>query len=439
MRKQFLGTISALLGIVTLAGARTPATEAARATALETVGVSRASGSVINIEITTRDATVPSVMTLPHPARIVVDLPHVLADRFAPIPIQMNGVKRVRIGTDFTAKTTRVVVDLVTLCRYQLVAGSGHRLILKLDPTSPAPLADETAPDAPVQTTSLAPSPSPPSQSVRDAPNPQTVAEPALSPGEQASAAPAAMPGGYAAGTIQEQSAANLGRDESATPVKFSAEAAAIFNQRCTACHTYGKGIKVGPDLKGVTGRRQRDWLLKFIHSSSQMIQSGNPIATALFAQFKQQRMPDWTDLSEKQISDILDYLAIGGPEIKPEDERNAETATAAETENGRKLFYGEARMQHGAPACASCHTVAGTGMRGGTLGPDLTNVYFRYQDVALTTFLLHPCFSWAAAKPDVYLTARESFALKAFLRVAASKTATRAASLDNASGGTAR
>jgi len=435
MRKQFLGTISVLLAVVTLAGARTPGTEAA-ATAIETVGVSRASGGVISIEITTKDATVPVVTTLPHPARIVVDLPNVLADRFEPIPIQMNGVKRVRIGTDFTAKTTRVVVDLAALCRYELVAGSGHRLILKLDPTSPASQGDETAPGAPVETASLHPSQSPPSASAAGAGSQQTLAEPAFSPTKEAPAAPAAAPGGYAAEKLQEQSAGNLERGEQ-TPVKFSAEAAAIFNQRCTACHTYGKGIKVGPDLKGVTERRQRDWLLKFIHSSSQMIQSGNPTATALFAQFKQQRMPDWTDLSEKQISDILDYLSVGGPEIKPEDERNAETATVAETEAGRKLFYGETRMQHGAPACASCHTVAGTGMRGGTLGPDLTDVYVRYQDVALTTFLLHPCFSWAATKPDVYLTATESFSLKAFLRVAAGKTPARAATL--ASGGKPR
>src|SRR5262249_18267231 len=130
--------------------------------------------------------------------------------------------------------------------------------------------------------------------------------------------------------------------DENAGGAKFSVEAAATFNGRCTACHTYSKGIKVGPDLKGVNERRKREWLLKFIHASSTVIKSGDPTATALFAQFKQQRMPDWVDLSDKQINDILDYIAIGGPDIKPADERNAETATAAETETGRKLFFGE-------------------------------------------------------------------------------------------------
>jgi protein SCO1/2 len=45
-------------------------------------------------------------------------------------------------------------------------------------------------------------------------------------------------------------------------------DAKKVFNQRCTACHTFGKGVKVGPDLKGVTARRQRPWLLKFVRSS---------------------------------------------------------------------------------------------------------------------------------------------------------------------------
>lgn len=208
--------------------------------------------------------------------------------------------------------------------------------------------------------------------------------------------------------------------DEAAGP-RFSAEAAATFNKRCTACHTFGKGVKVGPDLKGVNERRKREWLLKFIHASSKVIQSGDPIATALFAQFKQQRMPDWTDLSDQQIRDILDYLAIGGPDIKPADERNAEIATAAEIDKGRQLFYGDSRFKYGAQACANCHTVSGAGLRGGTLGPDLSRVYTRYQDRALTEFLRHPCFQWVLrGSANQYLSARESFALKAFLRQSA-------------------
>jgi cytochrome c2 len=212
--------------------------------------------------------------------------------------------------------------------------------------------------------------------------------------------------------------------------VKFSAEAAAIFNKRCTACHTYGKGIKVGPDLKGVNDRRKHDWLIKFIHGSSAVIRSGDPIATKLFAEFKQQRMPDWIDLSEKQINDILDYLAVSGPDIKPADERNAELASAAEIENGRRLFAGQSPFKHGAPACISCHSVQGAGW-GGTLGPDLTKTYLRYQDRALTEFLRHPCFQWNAKSADHYLSAKESFSIKSFLRQAALQQAVQAGKAD--------
>lgn len=197
---------------------------------------------------------------------------------------------------------------------------------------------------------------------------------------------------------------------------KFSPEAAAIFGKRCTACHTYGKGIKVGPDLKGVTDRRKRDWLLKFVHASSVVIKSGDPTATALFAEFKQQRMPDWVDLSDKQINDILDYLSIGGPDIKPPDEVDAEKATAADIERGRQLFVGESRFKYGAQACSSCHAVQG--VAGGSLGPDLTGAYLRFQDKALTLFLRQPCFQWdTGGSADIYLTPKESFAIKAFLR----------------------
>ncbi|MGA2890633.1 MAG: c-type cytochrome [Terracidiphilus sp.] len=223
------------------------------------------------------------------------------------------------------------------------------------------------------------------------------------------------------AGPTQVIGAGASDDDDNGTGAKFSPQAAATFNGRCTACHTYGNGIKVGPDLKGVTERRKRAWLLKFIHGSSGVIQSGDPTATALFAQFKQQRMPDWVDLSDQQINDILDYIAIGGPDIRPADERNAATATAAETENGRRLFYGERQTKYGAQACVTCHSVRGAGLRGGSLGPDLTGVYLRYQDPALTLFLRHSCFSWQTQLPqEHYLTAKESFALKAFLRTSA-------------------
>src|SRR5512140_3154759 len=199
---------------------------------------------------------------------------------------------------------------------------------------------------------------------------------------------------------------------------KLSPQAAATFKQRCTACHTFGKGRNVGPDLRGVTERRSREWLTRFIRSSSAVIAAGDPIAAALFAEFKGQRMPDWTNLSEKEIADLLDYLAAGGPEKKPDDERGADTATAAEMDLGSRLFQGAARFAYAAQRCSSCHSVRGHDTPlGGSLGPDLGTACLRYRDKELTALLRRPCFGWdPPPRGDRYLTPRETFALKAFL-----------------------
>lgn len=196
-------------------------------------------------------------------------------------------------------------------------------------------------------------------------------------------------------------------------------EAKKIFTQRCMACHTFGKGVKVGPDLKGVTERRQRAWLLKFIRSSQSMIDSGNAIAVGLFQQFKQQRMPDWTDLSELQIGSILDWLAINGPDQREPNERFADSATVAEVETGRQLFHGKRKLRHGGAACASCHAIRdATDRSGGTLASDLTGVYSQYQDGAMTQFLRHPCVERIPeSTTSAFLTPEESFFLKAYLR----------------------
>lgn len=197
-----------------------------------------------------------------------------------------------------------------------------------------------------------------------------------------------------------------------------AAEAKKIFNQRCTACHTFGKGVKVGPDLKGVTARRQRPWLLKFIRSSQGVIKSGDPVAKELFQKFKQQRMPDWTDLSEGQITAILDWFAGNGPEQKEPDERGAELATAADIAHARELFDGKTPFASGGLACSACHSVHDGDRRGGTLGPDLSATYTKFQDRALTLFLKRPC---TPREPELsaprYLTPEEAFALKGYLR----------------------
>ena len=171
-------------------------------------------------------------------------------------------------------------------------------------------------------------------------------------------------------------------------------QAAAVFNTRCATCHTFGKGDHVGPDLKGVTDRRDRSWIIEWIRSSTRMIKAADPTAVALFKKYGSQRMPDF-DLPTGQVAALVDYLAAGGPLADAQDQwRDAATATPAEVLLGQRLFEGQVALSSGAIACVSCHTVARRGALGGTLGPDLTQAFSRYRDRGLHQYLQRQCLS---------------------------------------------
>jgi protein SCO1/2 len=75
-----------------------------------------------------------------------------------------------------------------------------------------------------------------------------------------------------------------------AAPMRLTAQAAsgeAIFQQKCSACHLTGSDRLVGPGLAGVTTRRDRAWLKRFIMQPDQVLASGDSIANALLQEFQ--------------------------------------------------------------------------------------------------------------------------------------------------------
>src|SRR6185436_11499591 len=194
-------------------------------------------------------------------------------------------------------------------------------------------------------------------------------------------------------------------------------EPSALFRTKCSSCHTFGKGDLIGPDLKGVTQRYPRPWLIAWIRSSETQIRRGDPAAEALFRKYRQQRMPDH-DLSEAQVGALLDYIDAGGPEA---DERQrlrlAVDATPQDVSLGRKLFFGEARLAGGAVACIFCHTLSKQTLLGGSLASDLSVTFTRYLDWALDQKLRHPCVPRASDPAALRVAETESLALRAFLR----------------------
>lgn len=95
------------------------------------------------------------------------------------------------------------------------------------------------------------------------------------------------------------------------TPVRAQDDPAALF-QVCAACHTIGKGKLVGPDLQGVTERREEAWLIRFIRNSQLIIQEGDPVAVRLFEEHSKIPMPP-NDLTDDQIRSLLNYIETTG------------------------------------------------------------------------------------------------------------------------------
>src|SRR5262245_17612594 len=192
-------------------------------------------------------------------------------------------------------------------------------------------------------------------------------------------------------------------------------EPSAIFANKCSSCHTFGKGERIGPDLKGAPARHAKAWLITWIRSSEQLIKAGDHAAAELFAKYKRQRMPDH-DLSEAEIISLIEYLDHNGPEADEQHAiRTAASATTDEVERGRKLFYGSAPLASGSLACAACHALSHE-VTGATFGPSLGHVFTRYQDKALDGRLAQPCLRSSPIK-NARVTDSESLAIRGFLR----------------------
>jgi mono/diheme cytochrome c family protein len=176
-----------------------------------------------------------------------------------------------------------------------------------------------------------------------------------------------------------------------APPTQLAEKGEAIFQQKCAACHTIGKGKLVGPDLQGVGQRVSRDWLERFIAAPSKMFAAKDPMALKLLKEFNIP-MPD-LGLSNDEVAAVATYLE--GPteaEHHAPASSAAAAAPAASTGNaavGKELFTGALHLQNGGPACMACHTVAGVGaLGGGSVGPDLTHVFQRYGQAGLASAL---------------------------------------------------
>jgi cytochrome c551/c552 len=80
-----------------------------------------------------------------------------------------------------------------------------------------------------------------------------------------------------------------------------------MFQEKgCVACHSIGKGKITGPDLLGVTKRRDEEWLKKWLKSPDTMAMT-DPVAKELLKEYMVP-MPN-LGLNDQEIEVLIEYF----------------------------------------------------------------------------------------------------------------------------------
>jgi mono/diheme cytochrome c family protein len=82
-----------------------------------------------------------------------------------------------------------------------------------------------------------------------------------------------------------------------------------LFNANCAACHKLD-AKSTGPALRGVAGKHEMAWIYKWVHNSSEVIKSGDPVAVKLFEENNKSVMTAFPQLSEGDIDNIIAYTS---------------------------------------------------------------------------------------------------------------------------------
>ncbi len=109
-----------------------------------------------------------------------------------------------------------------------------------------------------------------------------------------------------------------------------------LFRTRCASCHSVD-GIEeaddIGPDLAGVTKRREKSWLIRWLQAPDKMIAEKDPIALAMLKKYNNLPMPNLR-LNKQEAMDLLAYMdSLSTPETtapSPRSEAKSDPDTVA-------------------------------------------------------------------------------------------------------------
>ena len=82
----------------------------------------------------------------------------------------------------------------------------------------------------------------------------------------------------------------------------------ALFQAKaCGGCHTIGAGKLSGPDLKDVSKRRSKEWLVAWLKNPDDMFAKKDPIAMKMLGEYFT-KMPN-LNLSDDEVVKLLAYM----------------------------------------------------------------------------------------------------------------------------------
>ena len=85
------------------------------------------------------------------------------------------------------------------------------------------------------------------------------------------------------------------------------AKGKSLYNANCASCHKLNKKL-IGPALKGVSAKYDKEWLYAWIKNSAAMIKAGDEQAVAIYEEYNKVAMNAFPQLSNEDIDNILAY-----------------------------------------------------------------------------------------------------------------------------------
>lgn len=120
----------------------------------------------------------------------------------------------------------------------------------------------------------------------------------------------------------------------------------ALFLQGCASCHSIGDGIRVGPDLAGVTLRRTHKWLTSFIMTPDALRTGKDQAALALDRAFPGVRMPN-LGIGETDAEDLVHYLRTETERLDAQQSSLSGYPSGSHDHSGGHDHSDEASAQH--------------------------------------------------------------------------------------------